>query len=94
MLTSIGRAAMALSDCAWLDDGRARAYARILLAVTLIGAVCWIALGSRGLDREGKPIGTDFIGFYAASRLALNGAPQLAYDVGSHWATQKALFGA
>jgi alpha-1,2-mannosyltransferase len=93
MVTSIGRAAMALSDCGWLDDERARAYARILLAVTLIGAVSWIDLSSGGLDREGKPIGTDFIGFYAASRLALDGRPELAYDVGSHWAAQKALFG-
>jgi alpha-1,2-mannosyltransferase len=93
MVPSIGRAAMALSDCAWLDDERARAYARILLAVTLIGALAWIALSPGGLDREGKPIGTDFIGFYTASRLALDGHPELAYDVGTHWAAQKVLFG-
>jgi len=84
---------MGLSDCAWLDGERASAYARIMLAVTLIGAVGWIALSAGGLDREGKPIGTDFVGFYAASRLALDGRPELAYDVGAHWAAQKALFG-
>ena len=93
MVPSIGRAATALSDCAWLDGERARAYARILLALTLIGAVGWIALSPGGLDREGKPIGTDFVGFYTASRLALDGRPELAYDVGAHWAAQKALFG-
>ena len=93
MVPSIGRAATALGDCAWLDAGRARAYARILLAVTLVGAAGWIALSPGGLDREGKPIGTDFVGFYAASRLALDGSPELAYDVGAHWAAQKALFG-
>ncbi len=93
MTPSIARAAMALSGCAWLDAERARAYARILLAVTLIGAVGWIALSPGGLDLEGKPIGSDFIGFYAASRLALDGRPELAYDVGAHWAAQKALFG-
>ena len=93
MASSIGRAATALSDCAWLDAGRARAYARILLAVTLAGAIGWMALSPGGLDREGKPIGTDFVGFYAASRLALDGHPALAYDVGAHWAAQKALFG-
>ena len=93
MTSSIGRAAAALSDCAWLDAERARAYARILLAVTLAGAIAWIALSPGGLDREGKPIGTDFVGFYAASRLALDGHPALAYDVGAHWAAQKALFG-
>ena len=93
MLPSIGRAAAALTDCAWLDAERARAFARILLAVTLVGALGWIALSSGGLDRDGKPIGTDFVGFYAASRLALEGRPELAYDVAAHWAAQKALFG-
>jgi alpha-1,2-mannosyltransferase len=93
MVPSLGRAARALGDGAWLNKERARAYARILLAVTLVGAIGWIALSSGGLDREGKPIGTDFIGFYAASRLALDGHPELAYDVGAHWAAQKALFG-
>jgi alpha-1,2-mannosyltransferase len=93
MVPPIGWAETALTDCAWLDAERAHAYARILLAVTLIGAVGWIALSSGGLDREGKPIGTDFVGFYTASRLALEGRPALAYDVGAHWAAQKALFG-
>ena len=93
MVPFIRRAATALASCAWLDAGRARAYARILLGVTLIGALGWIALSAGGVDREGKPIGTDFVGFYTASRLALDGAPERAYDVGAHWAAQKALFG-
>ncbi len=93
MASSIGRVATALSDGAWLDAGRARAYTRILLALTLLGAVGWTALSSGGLDREGKPIGTDFVGFYAASGLALDGRPELAYDVSAHWAAQRALFG-
>ncbi len=82
-----------LSDCAWLDAGRARAYARVLLAVIFVGAVGWVALSPGGLDRQGKPIGTDFVGFYTASRFALAGRPELAYDVGAHWAAQRALFG-
>ena len=57
------------------------------------GATGWIALSPGGVDREGKPIGTDFVGFYSASRLALDGVPALAYDVSAHWAAQKALFG-
>src|SRR5271157_2178345 len=64
--------------------------ARAAMALSGCG---WIALSPGGLDLEGKPIGSDFIGFYAASRLALDGRPELAYDVGSHWAAQKALFG-
>jgi hypothetical protein len=93
-MLSVSGIVRSLGDCAWLDARRARAYARILLAVTLIGAVGWIALSSGGLDRQAKPIGTDFVGFYTASRLALDGRPYLAYDVGAHWAAQRALFGA
>jgi alpha-1,2-mannosyltransferase len=92
-MPSVSGVVRSLSDCAWLDAERARAYARILLAVTLVGAVGWIALGSGGLDRQAKPIGTDFVGFYTASRWALDGRPNLAYDVGAHWAAQRALFG-
>ena len=93
MIPSIGRAAKGLSDCGWLDAERARAYKWIVLAITLLGSVVWIALSASGLDREGKPIGTDFVGFYSASRLALGRRPDLAYDVAAHWAAQKALFG-
>jgi alpha-1,2-mannosyltransferase len=92
-MPSVRGVVRSLSDCAWLDAGRARAYTRVLLAITLIGAVGWIALSAGGLDREGKPIGADFVGFYTASRLALDGRPELAYEVGSHWAAQRALFG-
>ena len=62
-----------LSDCDWLDASRARAYARVLLAAILAGVVGWVALSSGGLDRQGKPIGTDFVGFYTAARFALAG---------------------
>lgn len=82
-----------VSDCDWLDANRARAYARVVFAVVLASAVGWVALSSGGLDRQGKPIGTDFVGFYTASRFALAGHPELAYDVGAHWAAQRALFG-
>ena len=82
-----------LSECEWLDASRARAYARVMLAIVLAGSIGWIALSSGGLDRQGKPIGTDFVGFYTASRFALAGRPELAYNIGAHWAAQRALFG-
>ncbi len=89
----LATAVKALRDFDWLDRERAFAYSRILLGVTLAIALCWIALSSGGLDREGKPIGADYVGFWTASHLALDGRPDLAYDVGAHWAAQKALFG-
>ena len=75
MVPSIRRAATALGDCAWLDAGRARAYARILLAVTLVGAAGWIALSPGGVDREGKPIGTDFVELLRRFPPGLDGSP-------------------
>jgi alpha-1,2-mannosyltransferase len=93
MGAAFNTAVKALRDFDWLDRERAFAYSRILIGVTLAIALCWIALGSGGLDREGKPIGADFVGFWTASRLALDGRPDLAYDVSAHWAAQKALFG-
>jgi alpha-1,2-mannosyltransferase len=83
-----------LSDFEWLDKERASAYGRILIGVTFAAALAWIARSPTGLDPKGTPIGADFVGFYAASRLALSGRPDLAYDVSAHWAAQKALFGA
>ena len=83
----------ALVEAAWLDGERARAYARILFFFSLAGALIWIALAQHGIDREGKPLGTDFVSFWTASELALAGQPADAYDVAAHWGAQKALFG-
>ena len=94
MDTPFDMAAKALRDCDWLHRDRAIAYSRIVFGLTLVGGIAWIALSSGGLDREGEPIGTDFVGFWTASRLALDGRPDLAYDVAAHWAAQKAVFGA
>lgn len=84
----------ALRDADWLDGERARAYARVLFFLSLAGALVWIGLAHDGIDRAGKPLGTDFTSFWTASQLALEGRAADAYDVAAHWAAQKALFGA
>ena len=83
-----------LGEAAWLDGERARAYGRILFFLSFAGALIWIALAHGGIDRAGKPLGTDFVSFWTASELALQGQPAAAYDVAAHWSAQKALFGA
>lgn len=82
-----------LRDADWLDGRRARAWRDILLVLSLVAAAAWIALSRSGLDLTGKALGTDFLSFYAASRLALAGHPAGAYDVGAHHAAQNAVFG-
>ncbi len=66
----------------------------MIFVVASLCAAVWILFAAGGLDREGTPIGADFISFWTASRLALEGRPVLAWDAAAHWAAEKALFGA
>lgn len=78
---------------AWLTAERARAYSLILLVLTVVISAFWL-FGSDGLiDRNGKPIGTDFSSFYAAGSLALEGRAIDAYDTAAHYAREQQLFG-
>jgi hypothetical protein len=82
-----------LRDAAWLNGTRARAYPRLLLAASLALALIWIVAARGGVDLAGKPLGTDYLSFFAASQLTLQGRAAEVYDVAAHWAAQKALFG-
>jgi hypothetical protein len=79
-------------DARWMTPARARAYCNILLVLTPLAAIGWIASAHGGIDLFGKPIGADFISFWTASKLALSGAPAQVYDVHVHWAAERALF--
>ena len=57
----------------WLTVARARGYSLILLAICSLAVAGWIALSDGLIDRNGKPIGTDFANFYAAGSLVLDG---------------------
>jgi alpha-1,2-mannosyltransferase len=83
----------ALREAPWLTRERALAYGRILLAMSLAAAVIWTALAHGGLDRMGKPLGTDYASFWTASQLALAGHPLQVYDIAAHHAAQTRLFG-
>lgn len=80
-------------DADWLDRQRVRAYTLILFAAQVIGFAVWIGLSHGGLDPTGKPLGTDFMSFYAASKLALTGHAAQAWDPYAHQAAQDAIFG-
>jgi hypothetical protein len=76
----------------WLTASRARGYSLILLGVCAIAVAGWIALSDGLIDRNGKPIGTDFSNTYAAGTLALAGKPADAYDPALQHAAEKAVF--
>jgi hypothetical protein len=78
-------------DAGWLTAERVAAWSRVLGVLTILTAVVWLALSHGGLDTEGKPVGGDFLAFWTASRLALDGHPAAAYDPLTHLAAQHAV---
>jgi alpha-1,2-mannosyltransferase len=78
-----------LRDAAWLGRQRAVAYSKIVVLTFAIAASAWVYAGSGLIDPRGKPIGTDFVSFWAASSLALGGSPAAAYDLEQHRAAEQ-----
>ena len=76
----------------WLTLARARGYSLILLGFSVLAIVGWIALSDGLIDRNGKPIGTDFSNVYAAGSLAWQGRAAEAYDPPLQHAAEKAVF--
>ncbi|HLN23715.1 MAG TPA: glycosyltransferase family 87 protein [Patescibacteria group bacterium] len=69
-----------LFECRWLNDRRLRDYA-IMLLLAYAAVIAWGLSTADGIvDSMGRPLGTDFIQFYAASKLALDGQPAAAWD--------------
>jgi Glycosyltransferase family 87 len=77
----------------WLSAARARGYSLILLAMCVVAATGWIAGSNSLIDRNGKPLGTDFSNVYAAGTLTWQGRPAEAYEPARQHAAEKALFG-
>ncbi len=84
----------ALRSGAWLTPDRARGYSMLLLGFALAGLLVWVALSEHLLDRNGKPLGTDFSSFYAAGSLVLDGRATDVYDMALHHAREQLIFGA
>jgi len=78
----------------WLTTERTRAYSLILLAFYGITIVGWVALSDGWVDRNGKPVGTDFSSFYAAGSLVLEGRAADVYNMAAHFAREQQIFGA
>jgi alpha-1,2-mannosyltransferase len=88
------RTNLSLAELPWLHAARATAWLRILAVVSATVVVVWIALARGGLDVTGKPIGTDFMAYWTAARLLIEGAPAVAvYQDAPLAALQTATFG-
>lgn len=56
------------------------AYPLIFLTVYMIAAIAWLSMSSNMLDPREKPLGYDFITFWAGSWLSLNDSPAAVFD--------------
>jgi alpha-1,2-mannosyltransferase len=76
----------------WLTRDRVIAAGQMLMIVEL-AILSFIALWQHGWIADTDPAATssDFVSFYAAGKLALMGAPQLAYDQAAHYMAQEAV---
>ena len=77
----------------WLTAARARGYSLILLVLCTLAFAGWIAVSDGLIDRNGKPLGTDFSNVYAAGALTWQGRPADAYEPALQHAAEKAIFG-
>jgi len=69
------------ADRHWLNEQRIRVYSWIMVGVFGALYVGWLAWSLPDLvDPRGKPFGYDFMAFWSAARLALEGRPEAAYD--------------
>jgi alpha-1,2-mannosyltransferase len=78
----------------WLTPARARGYSLILLGICILATAGWIAASDGLIDRNGKPLGTDFSSFYAAGSLVLDGRATDVYNMAAHYAREQQIFGA
>lgn len=76
----------------WLTPDRIRGYALLVLAISLAGLIGLLATSQHLIDRNGKPIGTDFSNVYAAGVLTLSGKAPDAYDPKLQHAAEIAVF--
>jgi hypothetical protein len=77
----------------WLTPARARAYSLILLGICTLAIAGWIAVSDGLIDRNGKPLGTDFSNVYAAGALTWQGRPAEAYQPALQHVEEKTVFG-
>src|SRR5690242_518937 len=64
----------------WLNRKRFIVYPRLIVGTILVFSVVWILLSKNMVDPKGKPLGYDFITFWAASHVGLAGHPVDAYN--------------
>lgn len=79
-----------ISPAPLFDAERLRVYPRMAVAAYLAAAVLIVATATSMIDVFAKPLGYDFITFWAASHLTLGGEAAAAFDVKRIFAAEQA----
>lgn len=91
MAVFLARCHLVLRDLPFLNEQRARGYTLILFSIVFsVAAVAILFSTNGGLDPSGKPLGTDFTSFWAASAQAFS-HPADVYDMARHHAAEIAI---
>ncbi|WOH39203.1 glycosyltransferase family 87 protein [Thalassotalea fonticola] len=77
----------------WLTAERLKIYPRLIFVLYVIGIISWVMLATDNIDLKGRYLGADFISFYAAGKLALQGHGALVYDVATHYQMELDIIG-
>jgi alpha-1,2-mannosyltransferase len=93
MGTALGRARDSLRSGDWLTRERIRFIAAAILIASVAGFAFLVVTAHGGIDRQGRPLGTDFSNVYAAGTYVLDGNPLAPFDPPQQYAREQVLFG-
>ncbi len=87
------RLRQALRDGGWLTRERIRLIAIAVLIASVAGYAFLVMTAHGGVDRQGRPLGTDFSNVYAAGTYVLEGKPTVPFDPPRQYAREQTIFG-
>jgi alpha-1,2-mannosyltransferase len=87
------RALQTLRSGDWCTRERMRLVAAMLFVVSVLSFVFLILTAHDGIDRQGRPLGTDFSNVYAAGTYVRDGNPDAPFDPPQQFAREQTIFG-
>ena len=87
------RALQTLRGGDWLTRERIMLVAVVLLIASAAGFLFLVVTAHGDIDRQGRPLGTDFSNVYAAGTYLRDGNAQAPFDPPQQYAREQALFG-
>ncbi|MFZ3350647.1 MAG: glycosyltransferase family 87 protein [Xanthobacteraceae bacterium] len=87
------RAWQALRNGDWLTGERIRLIAAAVLIASVAGFAFLVVTAHGDVDRQGRPLGTDFSNVYAAGTYVLEGKPDVPFDPPRQYTREQEIFG-